>query len=86
MQWANLRGTMTPMDDIAEQESLIETEPYPDWADDDEQRRAFVLEAVGVAASELDAHTLGQLVVDLAEMLRTGTSPPTKTKRLRPVT
>jgi hypothetical protein len=81
-----LRGIITAMNDVAEHETLVETESYPSWADDDEQRRAFVLEAVGVAASELDAHALGQMVVELAEMLRTGISPPPKTKRLRSVT
>jgi hypothetical protein len=62
-----------------EQEVTIEAETYPAWADDDEQRRAFVLEAVGSAASEMDAQALGQMILDLSETLRTG-APPIRRK------
>jgi hypothetical protein len=86
MQSAKGGKSMTTAGDVAEQDVLDELEPYPAWADDDEQRRAFILECIGVAAAELDAQSLGQMVIDLVEMLKTGTSPPPKVKRLRPVT
>jgi len=63
---------------------MIEAETYPGWASDDEQRRAFVLEAVGSAASEMDAQALGQMILDLAEMLRTGTPPIRRKPRALP--
>jgi len=69
---------------VPEEENSMEIETYPAWADDDEQRRAFVLEAIGAAACEMDAQALGQMVVDLAEVLRTGV-PPVKVKRLKPL-
>lgn len=56
---------------------------YPEGAPADEQRRAHVLEAIGGAAAEMDTQTLCQMVIDLAEMLRTGV-PPTR-RKLRPV-
>ncbi len=42
------------------------------------------VDCIGAAASEMDAQTLCQMVVDLAEMLRTGAGPA-KVRRLRPV-
>mgnify|MGYP001438362651 CR=1 FL=1 len=69
--------------DLAEQERGG-FDPYPAQAPADEQRRAYILQCVGAAASEMDAQTLCQMVVDLAEMLRTG-AVPSKTRRLRPV-
>jgi len=66
------------------EEGPLELETYPAWADDDEQRRAFALECIGGAASEMDAQALGQMIIDLAELLRTGV-PPVKVKRLKPV-
>jgi hypothetical protein len=59
-------------------------EPYPAQVTTDEQRRAYILQSVGAAAAEMDTQTLCQMVVDLAEMLRTG-AVPSKTRRLRPV-
>lgn len=56
---------------------------YPDCAEIGEQRRAFVLNAIGSAAAEMDAQTLCQMVLDTAEMLRTGTPPAGR--KLRPV-
>lgn len=75
---------MTTAPEAPEEGPTIEAEPYPDWAQEDEQRRAFVLDCIGGAASEMDTQTLCQMVVDLAEMLRTG-APPVKTRKLRPV-
>jgi hypothetical protein len=68
----------------AADENDFDAETYPAWADDDEQRRAYVLDCVGQAASEMDAQALGQMIVDLAEVLRTGVAPA-KGRRLRPV-
>lgn len=66
-----------------EHEAVVEGEIYPNWADDDEQRRAFVLEAIGSAASEMDAPTLSQMILEISELLRTG-APPIK-RRPRPI-
>ena len=77
---------MTTSGDAMEADDQDELESYPAWADDDEQRRAFILECIGVAASEVDAQTLGRMVLDLAEILKTGVSPAPKTKRLRSIT
>ncbi len=55
---------------------------YPEQAPADEQRRAFVLSAIGSAASEMDSQALCQMVVDVAEMLRSGVPPG---RKLRPV-
>lgn len=60
-----------------------DTGPYPDGAPLDEKRRAFVLEAVGTAASEMDSQTLSQIIIDLSELLRTGEPPAAR--KLRPV-
>jgi hypothetical protein len=67
-----------------EQDATIEAETYPAWADDEEQRRAFVLEAVGSAASEMDAQALGQMILDLSETLRTGVPPLRRKPRSLP--
>lgn len=75
---------MTTATEIPEEGTTIEPEPYPAWAEEDEQRRAFVLDCIGTAASEMDTQTLCHMVVDLAEMLRTG-APPVKMRKLRPV-
>lgn len=75
---------MTTDTDPPEQERPSEPYPYPAQAAADEQRRAYVLECIGAAASEMDTQTLCQMVVDLAEMLRTGVVP-TRARRLRPV-
>jgi hypothetical protein len=69
--------------ETTEQEAMTAADSYPDWADDDEQRRAFVLEAIGSAASEMDAPTLSQMVIELAELLRTGS--PTMKRKPRPI-
>jgi hypothetical protein len=66
-----------------EHEAMIEAETYPNWADDDEQRRAFVLEAIGSAASEMDAPTLSQMILEISELLRTGA--PTMKRKPRPI-
>jgi hypothetical protein len=59
---------------------------YPATADESEQRRAFVLDCIGQAASEMDSPALCQMVIDLAEMLRTGAVPSKKSKpKLQPV-
>jgi hypothetical protein len=58
-------------------------ERYPDSVGMDEQRRAFVLSAIGSAAAEMDTQTLCQMVLDVAEMLRTGM--PLAGRKLRPV-
>jgi hypothetical protein len=70
--------------DRPEQEAGAGTAPYPAGASDDEKRRAYVLECIGTAASEMDAPTLCKMVIELAEVLRTGV-PPGKVQRLRPV-
>jgi hypothetical protein len=70
--------------DRPEQELATATVPYPAIATAEEQRRAFVLDCIGAAASEMDAQAICQMVVDLAEMLRTG-AVPGKVHRLRPV-
>ncbi len=74
---------MTTDSDLPEQE-CGGSEPYPAQAPADEQRRAYILQSVGAAAAEMDTQTLCQMIVDLAEMLRTG-AVPSKTRRLRPV-
>jgi hypothetical protein len=60
-----------------------ENTPYPDAAPLDEKRRAYVLEAIGAAASEMDTQTFCQMVIDVAELLRTGMPPAAR--KLRPV-
>jgi hypothetical protein len=60
-----------------------ETTPYPDAAPVDEKRRAYVLEAIGAAASEMDTQTFCQMVIDVAELLRAGMPPAAR--KLRPV-
>jgi hypothetical protein len=70
--------------DRPDQELGTGAAPYPAVATTEEQRRAYVLDCIGAAASEMDAQTLCQMVVDLAEMLRTGAGPA-KVRRLRPV-
>ena len=70
-------------EDIRIERETVEPVRYPDRVAEDEQRRAFVLEAIGSAASEMDAQTLCQMVIDVAEMLRTGAIPARR--RLRPV-
>jgi hypothetical protein len=60
-----------------------EATPYPDAAPVDEKRRAYVLEAIGAAASEMDTQTFCQMVIDVAELLRTGMPPAAR--KLRPV-
>lgn len=57
--------------------------PYPHGAPLDEKRRAFVLEAIGTAASEMDTQTLSQMILDVSELLRTGEPPAAR--KLRPV-
>ena len=57
--------------------------PYPDAAPFDEKRRAYVLEAIGAAASEMDTQTFCQMVIDVAELVRTGMPPAAR--KLRPV-
>jgi hypothetical protein len=74
---------MSDGNDLARSESGEAEVDYPAGAPADEQRRAFVLEAIGSAASDMDSQTLCQMVVELAEMLRTGV-PPAK-RKLRPV-
>jgi hypothetical protein len=64
-------------------EASEESTPYPDGAPVDEKRRAYVLEAIGAAASEMDAQTLCQMIIDVAELLRTGMPPAAR--KLRPV-
>jgi len=71
-----MRDESGPAEEVAEKQ-------YPDCVDIDEQRRAFVLNAIGSAASEMDAQTLCQMVLDTAEMLRTGAPPAGR--KLRPV-
>ena len=71
-------------DDLPCRDGSCELGPYPSGANADERRRAFILECVGSAASEMDAPTLCQMVLDLAEMLRTG-AVPSKARKLRPV-
>ena len=60
-----------------------ESTPYPDAAPVDEKRRAYVLEAIGAAASEMDTQTFCQMVIDVAELVRTGIPPAAR--KLRPV-
>jgi hypothetical protein len=60
-----------------------ESTPYPDAAPVDEKRRAYVLEAIGAAASEMDTQTFCQMLIDVAELLRTGMPPAAR--KLRPV-
>lgn len=68
----------------AEAEEGTTSQPaYPEQAPTDEQRRAFVLSAIGSAASEMDAQTLCQMVVDVAEMLRNGIPPGRKLRAVR---
>jgi hypothetical protein len=75
---------MTITIDLPEQKSGTGAMSYPAHACDDERRRAYVLECIGTAASEMDTQTLCKMVVDLAEVLRTGVAPG-KVQRLRPV-
>ncbi|HXZ02279.1 MAG TPA: hypothetical protein VEI03_19955 [Stellaceae bacterium] len=75
---------MTADIDPPERQSRSAPDPYPAQAAIDEQRRAYVLDCIGAAASEMDAQALCQMVVDLAEMLRTGAAP-SKARKLRPV-
>ncbi|MGO8916231.1 MAG: hypothetical protein ACLQJR_10015 [Stellaceae bacterium] len=75
---------MTTDTDPREQERSHDLDPHPSQATIDEKRRAHVLECIGAAASEMDTQTLCQMVIDLAEMLRTG-AVPSKARRLRPV-
>lgn len=74
---------MSEGNDLSRSESGEAAADYPGGAPVDEQRRAFVLEAIGSAAADMDSQTLCQMVVELAEMLRTGV-PPAK-RKLRPV-
>jgi hypothetical protein len=60
-----------------------ESAPYPDAAPADEKRRAYVLEAIGTAASEMDTQTFCQMIIEVAELLRTGVPPGAR--KLRPV-
>jgi hypothetical protein len=62
-------------------EASEESTPYPDGAPVDEKRRAYVLEAVGPAASEMDTQTLCQMIIDVAELLRTGVPPAARKPR-----
>ena len=62
-----------------------EPKPYPESALLDEQRRAFVLNCIGQAASEIDAQGLSQMVLDIAETLKTGAMPPKRRGNLKPV-
>ena len=52
-------------------------------ADERSRREMLEQEAIGAAASEMDAPSLCQMVIELAEMLRTGAAPAKR--RLRPV-
>lgn len=70
--------------DPPKKERSAEDDSYPANAPIDEKRRAYVLDCIGAAAAEMDAQALSQMVVDLAEMLRTGIMP-SKARRLRPV-
>jgi hypothetical protein len=74
---------MSNGDDLSRSEGGEAEANYPAGAPTDEQRRAFVLEAIGSAAAEMDSQSLCQMVIELAEMLRTGI-PHTK-RKLRPV-
>jgi hypothetical protein len=67
----------------AQHDTAEERAGYPESAPADEQRRAYVLDTIGAAASEMDTQTLCQMVIDLAEMLRTGLPPAAR--KLRPV-
>jgi hypothetical protein len=66
-----------------ELEIEYEAPPYPDWADEDEQRRAFVLECLGSA--DIDGRILLDNCALLAAWLKDGTVPPKDPGNIRRV-
>jgi hypothetical protein len=67
----------------AEFEPLAD-DPYPWAADDDECRRAFVLDNLA-AAGEVPPEMIVGLLDEIYKWLRDGTAPSPKPKHLRPV-
>jgi hypothetical protein len=68
-----------------EEDSEIACEPaesYPAWAEEEEQRRAFVLECISPLACELAAGPFIEYWFDIVRALETGEAP-VKVKRVK---
>jgi hypothetical protein len=59
-----------------EEEPELEVWAYPDWADEDEQRRAFILSLF--ANAEIDIDILLKACVKAESYVKTGDVPPGK--------
>lgn len=74
----------------SEQEDEIEAEAellaYPEWAEQDEQRRAFALQCMTSCgdAPSIDGHVFVANLVLVDAWLKTGAAP-TKERKLKPV-
>ena len=75
-----------PQEVDEDDEIEVEIPIYPDEQDIAEQRRFHVAQAIGYAASELDARTFGEYVLILCDVIEHGRLPDAKPKRnLKPV-